>query len=223
MSRRPAGTVHLVGAGPGDPRLLTLRGAECLAGADVVISDALVSEAILRAVGPGAEVIRADRRGRRLGQTAINTLMIARARRGLCVVRLKGGDPNLFGRGGEEAEALAKARVRFEVVPGVTAALGAAATAGIPLTHRLLASSVTFATGHSGKHASAPPTSREAMAGAGTPVVYMTVGRLGSIVRAPCTSGPLAQGGCLQVRAKCSRRARRCRAPLGSGPGGDCS
>src|SRR5207245_8125144 len=141
-----AGRVHLVGAGPGDPGLLTLRAAECLAKADVVISDALVPEAILRSVRPGAEVIHPDRSGR-LGQPAINSMMIKRARRGLRVVRLKGGDPSLFGRGGEEAEALARAGVPFEVVPGVTAALGAAATAGIPLSHRPHPSTGTSAPG----------------------------------------------------------------------------
>ena len=182
MSRRARpGSAHLVGAGPGDPGLLTLRAAECLAGADLVISDALVPEAILRSVRPGAEVIHPDR-SRRLDQAAINRIMISRARRGLRVVRLKGGDPSLFGRGGEEAAALARAGVPFEVVPGVTAALGAAATAGIPLTHRLHASSVTFATGHVGGGKSLAASDWEAMARAGTLVVYMTMARLASIV-----------------------------------------
>jgi len=148
--RRRSGIVHLVGAGPGDPGLITVRGAALLRRADVVICDALVPPDLLRPVRPGAEVIRVGTRGgaRRFGQEAINRAMLARARRGLRVVRLKGGDPSLFGRGGEEGEVLARARVPFEVVPGVTAALGAAATTGIPLTHRRHASAVHFATGH---------------------------------------------------------------------------
>jgi len=180
-----------VGAGPGDPRLITLRGLECLARAGVVISDALAPRDLLRSAPPGAEIILAGSRdGRRtLDQAAINRIMIARARRGLDVVRLKGGDPTLFGRGGEEAEVLAAAGLPFEVVPGVTAALGAAATTGIPLTHRGHASSVTLATVHIGAGKSADAIDWSALAGAGTVVCYMGVGRLEATVRRLIAAG----------------------------------
>jgi precorrin-4/cobalt-precorrin-4 C11-methyltransferase len=144
------GTVHLVGAGPGDPRYLTLRAAELLSQADVLAYDELVPEPLLARARPGAERIAV---GRRHGDpapewTRIHPDVIARAREGKRVVRLKAGDPFIFGRGGEEAEALHEAGIPFEVVPGISAALGAAAGALIPLTHRDLASDVTFATAH---------------------------------------------------------------------------
>ncbi len=189
--RRRAGTVHLVGAGPGDPALITVRGHDLLARADVVICDTLVPPDLLRGVRPDAEVIPAGVRPgrRRIGQAAINRLMIARALRGLSVVRLKGGDPSLFGRGGEEAEALARAGVPFEIVPGVTAALGAAATTGIPLTHRRLSSSVLLATGHLDPSKPAEVVDWRQAAGSGTLVLYMTVERLGAIVRSLLAAG----------------------------------
>ena len=145
-----SGKVYLVGAGPGDPKLLTLRGKECLEQADVVLYDYLANPALLDHLKPGAERIYVGRRGRgRYGeQTEINRLMIGRARAGDTVVRLKGGDPFMFGRGGEEAEAIADAGIPFEVIPGVTAAVAVPAYAGIPVTHRTLASSVAIVTGH---------------------------------------------------------------------------
>lgn len=144
------GTVYLVGAGPGDPKLLTLRGKECLEQADVVLYDYLANEALLQHVSPKAERLYVGRRGRGQyrDQLEINRLLIDHARAGKRVVRLKGGDPFVFGRGGEEAEAVAAAGLEFEVVPGVTAAVAAPAYAGIPVTHRTLASTVTFVTGH---------------------------------------------------------------------------
>src|SRR5213594_2937444 len=144
------GKVYLVGAGPGDPKLLTLRGKECLEQAEVVIYDYLANPALLEHVRPEAERIYVGRRGRGGygDQAEINRLMIDRARAGKIVVRLKGGDPFVFGRGGEEAEAVAAAGVDFEIVPGVTAAVAVPAYAGIPVTHRTLASTVTFVTGH---------------------------------------------------------------------------
>lgn len=152
------GVVYLVGGGPGDPGLLTLRGAEILANADVVLHDELVHPALLDWVRPGAEIRFVGKRGgapeeKRAAQAAIDADLIALARAGLRVARLKGGDPFLFGRGSEEAEALAAAGVPFEVVPGVTSPLGATAYAGISVTHRDLASSVTFvsATGRDGR------------------------------------------------------------------------
>src|SRR5262245_58540298 len=134
-----AGVVHLVGAGPGDPGCLTLRGRECLAAADVVIYDALANPALLSFAPPGAERIFAGKHGagpHLLDQSEINELLIARARAGNRVVRLKGGDPFLFGRGGEEAEALVAAGVRFEVVPGVSSAYAVTGYAGLPGNHR---------------------------------------------------------------------------------------
>jgi uroporphyrinogen III methyltransferase/synthase len=143
------GVVYLVGGGPGDPGLLTLRGEELLASADVVLHDELVHPALLRHTREGAVIRCVGKRGgnphaKQASQTAIDAELVAQARAGRSVVRLKGGDPFLFGRGSEEAESLARAGVPFEVVPGVASPLGAAAYAGISLTHRDLASSVTL-------------------------------------------------------------------------------
>ncbi|MEK7236423.1 MAG: uroporphyrinogen-III C-methyltransferase [Nitrospirota bacterium] len=144
------GKVYLVGAGPGDPGLLTLKGKECLEAADVVLYDYLANPVLLQYAPATAQRIYVGRRGRGQyqDQADINRLLIERAKEGNVVVRLKGGDPFVFGRGGEEAEAVAAAGVNFEVVPGVTAAVAVPAYAGIPVTHRTLASTVTFVTGH---------------------------------------------------------------------------
>ena len=146
---RPA-TVYLVGAGPGDPDLLTLRGLELIRGADLILYDNLTSAEVLSFAGPAAErrYVGKKRAERACSQAEINRLMVAAARAGKSVVRLKGGDPFVFGRGGEEAQALTRAGVPFEVVPGVTSALGVAAYAGMPLTHRDFTQSVTMLTGH---------------------------------------------------------------------------
>ncbi|ATQ42369.1 uroporphyrinogen-III C-methyltransferase [Caulobacter mirabilis] len=144
------GRVWLVGAGPGDPELLTLKAARLIAAAQVIVHDGLVSREILEMASPGARLIDVAKRKSRhtLPQDDINQLLVAFALQGLDVVRLKGGDPFIFGRGGEELLACRAAGVACEVVPGVTAALAASAGAGAPLTHRGAAQAVTFVTGH---------------------------------------------------------------------------
>ena len=145
-----SGKVYLVGAGPGDPGLLTLKGKEILERADCVVYDFLVNKDLLRLARADADKVCVGRRGEpdRMRQSAINELLVARAREGKAVCRLKGGDPYVFGRGGEETQALASAGIDFEVVPGVSAGHAAAAYAGIPVTHRDITSTVTFIAGH---------------------------------------------------------------------------
>jgi uroporphyrinogen III methyltransferase/synthase len=144
------GTVYLVGAGPGDAGLLTLRGAELISRADVVVHDALVNPDLLRLAPASAEIIYGGKRAKdhAIPQDELNQLLVAKAREGKCVVRLKGGDPYVFGRGGEEAEELADAGIRFEVVPGISSIVAGPNYAGIPLTHREHCSSFTVITGH---------------------------------------------------------------------------
>src|SRR6266550_6207542 len=143
------GVVYLVGAGPGDPGLLTVRGMRLLERADVVVYDYLANPRLL-SYCPQADCIYVGKKAAQhsMTQDQINALLVEKAKAGKRIVRLKGGDPFVFGRGGEECEALAKAGVRFEVVPGVTAAIAGPAYAGIPVTHREMNSSFTLVTGH---------------------------------------------------------------------------
>jgi uroporphyrin-III C-methyltransferase len=178
-----AGVVWLVGAGPGDPELLTIKALKLLKAADVVVHDRLTPTPILDLAGPSARLIDVGKRKSHhtLPQEGINQLLIALAREGLTVVRLKGGDPFLFGRGGEELQELRAAGVEAHVVPGVTAALAAAADAGAALTHRGLAQAVTFVTGHAAKGGE-PDLDWASLARANqTVVVYMGLSTAGSI------------------------------------------
>jgi uroporphyrin-III C-methyltransferase len=178
------GTVWLVGAGPGDPGLLTLHAAQALTQADIVLHDALVSPEIL-ALAPQARLEPVGKRagGKRTPQLRINERLIEAARAGQRVVRLKGGDPMVFGRGAEEALALAAAGIRFRVIPGISAGIGAAAVAGIPVTHRGLAQSVAFATGHD-TTGELPDIDWAALArGADVLVLYMALRHIGAIAK----------------------------------------
>jgi len=178
------GTVYLIGAGPGDPGLITVRGRECISLADVVVYDYLANEHLLEYARPGAELIYAGKIGgaHNHEQWQINALLVEKALAGKIVARLKGGDPFIFGRGGEECEALASLEIPFEIVPGVTAAIGAAAYAGIPLTHRTITTSVAFVTGHENPEKEASDIDWEKLSlGSGTVVFYMGMKNLPTI------------------------------------------
>jgi len=183
--QKTLGKVYLVGAGPGDPGLFTLKGKTLLEHADVVIYDALVSSAILGMINPQAEKINAGkRRGRHSKlQSETTQLLIEKAQTNAIVVRLKGGDPFVFGRGGEEMGDLVAASVPVEVVPGITSGVAAPAYAGIPLTHRDISSSVTFVTGHESVGKYRPQVNWSAIAhGSETIVIYMGVQNLSHII-----------------------------------------
>ena len=178
------GAVYLVGAGPGDPGLLTVKGKACIRNADVLVYDHLANESLLDFADPHAERIYVGKKGgcHAMAQQDINNLIVGKARQGLSVVRLKGGDPFVFGRGGEEAQKLAKAGIHFAIVPGVTSAVAVPAYAGIPLTHRHHTATVAFITGHE------DPTKERSnidwnrlSTGAGTLVFLMGIGHLRQI------------------------------------------
>jgi uroporphyrin-III C-methyltransferase len=179
------GKVYLVGAGPGDPGLFTLKGKGLLECADVVIHDALVSAPILTMINPQAEIINVGkRRGRHsMLQPDITQLLLEKAAGNAVVVRLKGGDPFVFGRGGEEMAALVAAGIAVEVVPGITAGVAVPAYAGIPVTHRNQSSSVAFVTGHESAGKYRPKVNWRSLAqGVETIVVYMGIRNLDTIV-----------------------------------------
>lgn len=179
-----SGKVYLVGAGPGDPGLLTLKGRDLIAAAGCIIYDYLVNPEILSHAAPQAEIINVGKRGteHQWTQGEINRLLLEKAREHAIVVRLKGGDPFIFGRGGEEAEALVAAGIEWEVVPGVTAGSAVPAYAGIPVTHRGLSSSVAFVTGHEDPRKENSSIRWEHLArGVETLVFFMGVARIGEI------------------------------------------
>lgn len=181
------GRVYLVGAGPGDPELLTLKAARCIASADAILVDALVDRRVLSHARSDARIVEVGKRGgcRSTPQEFIERLMVRLASRGAVVARVKGGDPFVFGRGGEEAIALARAGVACEVVPGVTSGIAAPASAGIPVTHRGIAHAVTFVSGH----ATAEVDWQALAQVKGTLVIYMGVAGLGRIVEALLGAG----------------------------------
>lgn len=188
---RQTGAIWLVGAGPGDPELLTLKALKALQAAEVVVHDGLVSDEILELAPAGAQRISVAKRKSRhsYSQDEINRMLVAFAQDGLNVVRLKGGDPFMFGRGGEELEAARAAQIACHVVPGVTAALAAGASAGAPLTHRGAAQAVTFVTGHAAKGGE-PDLDWAALARANqTVVIYM-----GLSMAAPIAARLMAAG-----------------------------
>jgi len=199
------GKVYLVGAGPGDPGLFTLKGRAILERADCVVYDFLAATPLLRYARPGAEKIFVGKRGGgpRRPQAEISQLLIEKARQGLAVARLKGGDPFVFGRGGEEALALVKAGIPFEVVPGITSGIAAPAYAGIPVTHRQCASSVTFVAGHEDPGKEQAGVDWAGVAGSsGTLIFFMGTRNLQSITqtliergRAPETSAAVIHWG----------------------------
>lgn len=199
------GTVYLVGAGPGDPGLATIRAVDLISAADVIVYDALVNPVLLEPRSPQAELVYVGKRAGEHSRTQeqINALLIEQAMRHRVVVRLKGGDPFVFGRGGEEALALVEAGIPFEVVPGVTAGVAVAAYAGIPVTHRAVSSSVAFVTGHEDPLKTDSDVDWDHLArGVGTLVFYMGVGqmegnfrRLVGAGRAPDTPAAVVEWG----------------------------
>ena len=193
----PAGNVFLVGAGPGDPDLLTLKAAKVLRSADVVLHDELVSDEILRLIPATAQLINVGKRSGKKStpQDEINRLLVRHALMGLQVARLKGGDPFIFGRGGEELQALREAGIHAEIVPGVTAALGAAAAVQIPLTHRDVSSALILVTGSS-KHPGQIANWPDRLPSNATVVVYMPGRDLASLSARLVASGVAAETPC---------------------------
>ncbi|WP_426076538.1 uroporphyrinogen-III C-methyltransferase [Janthinobacterium sp. PSPC3-1] len=203
------GYVTLVGAGPGDPDLLTIKAVKAIASADVVLIDDLVNPAILAHAAPGVRVVEVGKRGgcASTPQAFIERLMLAEARAGLHVVRLKGGDPYLFGRGGEERAYLRGHGVRVEVVPGISSGLAAPSAIGVPLTHRGWSQGAIFVTGHGKDAASEPNWAALAQSGL-TLVIYMGVARVAAI-QAGLLAGGMAPGTPVAVVQSASLDAQR--------------
>jgi len=216
--RRAPGDVWLVGAGPGDPDLLTLKAFRAIRAADVIVHDGLVSQAILDLAPPRARRISVVKRRSRhsYAQDEIDRMLVAFAREGLTVVRLKGGDPFIFGRGGEELAACREAGIVCHVVPGITAALAAGAAAGAPLTHRGVAQAVTFVTGHA-KAGEAPDLDWPSLARPNqTVVIYMGLANAGQIASRLMEAGRLPETPALIVENASLGMERRITAPLKS-------
>jgi uroporphyrin-III C-methyltransferase len=193
--------VILVGAGPGDPDLITVKGRDAIRSADVLVADRLVSPRLLDLARPGAEVIDAGKECGRdsMDQEAIHAILVDRARRGLRVVRLKGGDPFIFGRGGEEWSALREAGIECQAIPGVSSAIGVPTAFGIPLTHRGVSRSVTIVTGH-GRSGELPDLDLEALARAETLVILMGRSTLRALAEALMAAGrdPFTPAVCIE-------------------------
>ena len=209
-----SGKVWLVGAGPGDPELLTLKAVRALGEADVVLIDDLVNPAVLEYSSPEARIIPVGKRGgcRSTPQAFIHRLMLRYARQGKCVVRLKGGDPCIFGRGGEEAEWLAERGIQVEVVNGITAGLAGATTCGIPLTLRGISRGVTLVTAHTQDDSS---LNWKALAQSGTTlVIYMGVAKLGEIRECLLEAGMPAHMPVAMIENASLPQQRECRSTL---------
>lgn len=213
------GSVSLVGAGPGDPELITVRGLRCLQQADVVVYDRLLDPRLLQEAPAQAERIFVGKASgmAALSQRGIEAVLIARARSGKRVVRLKGGDPYVFGRGGEEVESLVAAGIPCEVVPGISSAIAAPAAAGIPVTHRELASMVTIVTGHEDPEKGETAVDWEWLAGgSGTLVILMGLERLGSIASRLIAGGRVRETPAAVISAGTWPQQRTVVAPLGA-------
>jgi uroporphyrin-III C-methyltransferase len=212
-----SGVVHLVGAGPGDPDLLTVRGLRLLQSAEVVVHDRLGAEGLLHLAPPDAILVDAGKAPGRHGMTQeeISAVLVEHARAGRRVVRLKGGDPFVFGRGGEEALALAEVGLRFEVVPGVSSAIAAPAMAGIPVTHRGIARTVTIASGHDDTASPAARARWEALAQVpGTLVLLMAMTNLSEIAAALVAGGRAADEPAAAIQWSTTADERRVGATL---------
>jgi uroporphyrinogen III methyltransferase/synthase len=196
------GKVYLVGAGPGDPDLITVKGMRCLHAADVIVYDRLVAPELLELAPPTAELIYVGKEPQRhrLSQDAINNLLVQLARQGKEVVRLKGGDPFVFGRGGEEGLALAQAGIPFEIVPGISSALAVPAYAGIPVTHRHIAQSFTVVSGHTADEDEPFGADWNDLPRKGTLVILMGVHHLPQISERLLTNGRAANTPAATIR-----------------------
>jgi len=215
---RLRGHVHLIGAGPGDPGLLTIKALHALQAADVVVHDRLVSPEVMALVPPAARRIDVGKlpRFHRIPQEAINALLIDLAREGLSVARMKGGDPLIFGRGSEEAEALRAAGIPVSYIPGITSAQGAAASTGVPLTHRGLATGVRYVTGHRAKDAALDLDWASLASEDTTLVVYMGVANIAEIALQLIRHGMSAQLPVLAMSAATTPREARLLSTLGA-------
>ncbi|MEI2808418.1 uroporphyrinogen-III C-methyltransferase [Albidovulum sp.] len=212
------GRVFLIGAGPGDPELLTLKAVRLIQEADVVVHDRLVSDEIMALIPAGVRRIDVGKMAghHKLPQTEINALLVELARDGQTVARLKGGDPLIFGRGSEEAAVLRAAGIPVEYVPGITAAQGAAASTGVPLTHRGLATGVRYVTGHRAKDARLDLDWASLASQDTTLVVYMGVANIAEIAFQLMRHGMAASMPVLAVASATTRREQRILSTLGS-------